>query len=93
MEGLTQLGSTAILIMVATNTSRLTHDSEPIRGYHHPQWGSCALEELTSATALSSAEAEIYASAEAAKCGRFFNWRCEEMGMTVKWPLLHLPRS
>ena len=38
-------------------------------------------------TALSSAEAEIYALAEAVKCGRLFNWRCEEMGMEVKWPL------
>ena len=38
-------------------------------------------------TALSSAEAEIYALAEAVKCGRLFNWRCEEMGMAVKWPL------
>ena len=31
-------------------------------------------------TATSSAEAEIYALAEAVKCGRLFNWRCEEMG-------------
>jgi len=38
-------------------------------------------------TALSSAEAEIYALAEAVKCGRLFNWRCEEMGMEVQWPL------
>ena len=38
-------------------------------------------------TALSSAEAEIYALAEAVKCGRLFNLRCEEMGMMVKWPL------
>jgi len=38
-------------------------------------------------TALSSAEAEIYALAEAVKCGRLFNWRCEEMGMQVEWPL------
>ena len=38
-------------------------------------------------TALSSAEAEIYALAEAVKSGRLFNWRCEEMGMEVKWPL------
>ena len=38
-------------------------------------------------TALSSAEAEIYALAEAVKCGRLFNWRCEEMGMKVEWPL------
>ena len=38
-------------------------------------------------TATSSAEAEIYALAEAVKCGRLFNWRCEEMGMQVQWPL------
>ena len=38
-------------------------------------------------TALSSAEAEIYALAEAVKCGRLFNWRCEEMGMKVQRPL------
>jgi hypothetical protein len=38
-------------------------------------------------TALSSAEAEIYALAEAVKCGRLFNWRCEEMGMKVNWPI------
>ena len=38
-------------------------------------------------TAISSAEAEIYALAEAVKCGRLFNWRCEEMGMQVQWPL------
>ena len=30
-------------------------------------------------TALSSAEAEIYALAEAVKCGRLFNWRYEEI--------------
>ena len=46
-------------------------------------WRSCR----QPVTALSSAEAEIYALAEAVKCGRLFNWRCEEMGMEVKWPL------
>ena len=38
-------------------------------------------------TALSSAEAEIYALSEAVKCGRLFQWRCEEMGMPVEWPM------
>ena len=38
-------------------------------------------------TALSSAEAEIYALSEAVKCGRLFQWRCEEMGMSMEWPM------
>lgn len=38
-------------------------------------------------TVLSSAEAEIYALAEAVKCGRLCNWRCEEMGMKINWPI------
>jgi hypothetical protein len=38
-------------------------------------------------TALSSAEAEIYALSEAVKCGRLFQWRCEEMGMPMEWPM------
>ena len=38
-------------------------------------------------TALSSAEAEIYALSEAVKCGRLFQWGCEEMGMPMEWPM------
>jgi len=38
-------------------------------------------------TALSSAEAEMYALSEAVKCGRLFQWRCEEMGMPMEWPM------
>ena len=38
-------------------------------------------------TALSSAEAEIYALSEVVKCGRLFQWRCEEMGMPMEWPM------
>ena len=38
-------------------------------------------------TALSSAEAEIYALSEAVKWGRLFQWRCEEMAMPIEWPM------
>ena len=40
-------------------------------------------------TALSSAEAEIYALSEAIKSGRLFQteWRCEEADMKVQWPM------
>jgi hypothetical protein len=38
-------------------------------------------------TALSSAEAEIYALSEAIKSGRLFQWRCEEADMKVEWPM------
>ena len=38
-------------------------------------------------TALSSAEAEIYALSEAIKSGRLFQWRCEEADMQVEWPM------
>ena len=38
-------------------------------------------------TALSSAEAEVYALAEAVKQARAYLWRCEEMGMRVVWPM------
>ena len=36
---------------------------------------------------VTSAEAEIYARSEAVKCGRLFQWRCEEMGMPMEWPM------
>jgi hypothetical protein len=38
-------------------------------------------------TALSSAEAEIYALSECVKHGRIFLWRCEEANIPVKWPM------
>jgi len=38
-------------------------------------------------TALSSAEAEIYALSESVKHGRLFLWRCEEANIPVKWPM------
>jgi len=38
-------------------------------------------------TALSSAEAEIYALAEAAKQARLAQWRAEELGIGTKWPI------
>jgi len=38
-------------------------------------------------TALSSAEAEIYALSECVKHGRLFLWRCEEANIPVKWPM------
>ena len=39
-------------------------------------------------TALSSAEAEIYALSESVKHGRLFLWRCEEANMQVTWPMI-----
>ena len=37
-------------------------------------------------TALSSAEAEIYALAEAAKAAKLLYWRAEDAGIDVAWP-------
>ena len=37
-------------------------------------------------TALSSAEAEIYALAEAAKAAKLTQWRAEELGIKTAWP-------
>ena len=41
-------------------------------------------------TALSSAEAEIYALSETVKQAQAYLWRCEEMGITVQWPMVVL---
>ena len=52
------------------------------------EWGPSSLEKCKPpVTALSSAEAEIYALSEAVKCGRLFQSRCEEMGMPMEWPM------
>jgi hypothetical protein len=39
-------------------------------------------------TAVSPAEAEIYAMREVVVAGRLMQWVAEEMGMTVKWPFV-----
>ena len=39
-------------------------------------------------TAVSSAMAEIYAMADTVRCARLFKWRCEDMGMTIKGPIV-----
>ena len=52
------------------------------------EWGPSSLEKCKTTSycfeqCVNSAEAEIYALSEAVKCGRLFQWRCEEMGMPI----------